>query len=65
MVHKKAFWIISIIVLLLLAGGGYAYYRTVYLPGQETAEPTITTAQVRQGDLVISVSGSGTVVPAS
>ena len=65
MFHKKAFWIISIIVLLLLAGGGYAYFRTVYLPGQEAAEPTITTAQVRQGDLVISVSGSGTVVPAS
>jgi HlyD family secretion protein len=65
MFHKKVFWTIPIIVLLLLAGGGYAYYRTVYLPGQEAAEPTITTAQVRQGDLVISVSGSGTVVPAS
>jgi HlyD family secretion protein len=65
MFHKKAFWITSIIVLLLLAGGGYAYYRTVYLPGQETAEPTITTAQVSQGDMVVSVSGSGTLVPAS
>jgi HlyD family secretion protein len=65
MFHKKAFWITSTIVLLLLAGGGYAYYRTVYLPGQEMAEPTIATAQVSQGDLVISVSGSGTLVPAS
>jgi HlyD family secretion protein len=65
MFHKKAFWITLIIVLLLLAGGGYAYYRTVYLPGQEMAEPTIVTAQVSQGDLVVSVSGSGTLVPAS
>jgi HlyD family secretion protein len=65
MFHKKAFWIISIIVLLLLAGGGYTYYRTVYLPGQEPAGPTIATAQVSRGDLVVSVSGSGTLVPAS
>ena len=64
MFRQKIFWI-GLIVLLLLAGGGYAYYRTVYLPGQETAEPTITTAQVSQGDLVVSVSGSGTLVPAS
>jgi len=64
MFRKKVFWI-GLAVLALLAGGGYAYYRTVYLPGQETAEPTIATAQVSQGDLVVSVSGSGTLVPAS
>ena len=64
MFRKEIFWI-GLIALLLLAGGGYAYYRTVYLPGQEMAEPTITTAQVSQGDLVVSVSGSGTSVPAS
>jgi HlyD family secretion protein len=64
MFRKKVFWI-GLVVLLLLAGGGYVYYSTVYLPGQETAEPTIATAQVSQGDLVVSVSGSGTLVPAS
>jgi HlyD family secretion protein len=64
MFRKKAFWII-LIVLILAAGGGYAYYALVYKPGQTPSEPTITTTQVRQGDVVISVSGSGTLVPTS
>jgi RND family efflux transporter MFP subunit len=64
MFRKRAFWII-LIVLALVAGGGYAYYALVYQPGQATPEPVITTSQVRQGDVVISVSGSGTLVPTS
>jgi HlyD family secretion protein len=61
--RKKAFWII--LIVLALAGGGYAYYALVYKPSQTPSEPTITTTQVRQGDVVISVSGSGTLVPTS
>jgi len=63
--RKKGFWIGLIILLALAGGGGYAYYNYVYLPGQEVFEETITTAQVRQGDLVVSVSGSGALSPAS
>ena len=66
MLRRRLFWIgFAIIVLALAAGGGYLYYTHVYLPGQTTAKQPIATAQVRQGDLVISVSGSGTLVPAS
>ncbi len=65
MFRRKGFWIGLIIVLAIAAGGGYAYYIYVYLPGQTTVEQTIVTAQVHQGDLVISVSGSGTLNPAS
>ena len=65
MFRRKGFWISLIIVLALAAGGGYAYYSYVYLPSQTTVEQTIVTAQVYQGDLVISVSGSGTLNPAS
>ena len=65
MFRKKAFWIGSIVLLALAVGGGYTYYNYVYLPGQEVVEETITTAQVRQGDLVVSVSGSGTLSPAA
>ena len=64
MFREKGFWIGLIIVLALLAGGGYAYYRIIYLPGQETGEPVITTGQVQRGDLVISVSGTGVLNPA-
>jgi HlyD family secretion protein len=65
MLRKKAFWIILITVLALAAGGGYAYYNYIYLPGQEVVEQVITTAGVSRGDLVVSVSGSGTLLPAS
>ena len=65
MLRSKAFRIGLLIVLALAGGGGYAYYNYVYLPGQEVVEPTIATAQVRRGDLIVSVSGSGTLVPAS
>ena len=65
MFRRKGFWIGLIIVLAIAAGGGYAYYIYVYLPSQTTVEQTIVTAQVHQGDLVISVSGSGTLNPAS
>jgi HlyD family secretion protein len=64
MFRKKGFWII-LIVLALVAGGGYAYYALLYKPGQESPEPVIATTQVSQGDVVISVSGSGTLVAAS
>ena len=62
MFRKRVFWIFLIIVLAL-AGGGYGYYRTVYLPGQEPEEALMTT-QVAQGDLIISVSGTGLLYPA-
>jgi RND family efflux transporter MFP subunit len=65
MLRKRVFWIGLIILLVLASGGGYAYYRIVYLPGQAPTEPAIATAQVRRGDLVISVSGSGTLAPAA
>ncbi len=65
MFRKKSFWISLIVVLALAGGGGYAYYTYVYLPGQEPVEPVIATAQVSRGDLVVSVSGSGTLSPAS
>ncbi len=65
MFRKKGFWIGLLIALALAGGGGYAYYRFQYLPSQAGAEPTIETTEVRQGDLVISVSGSGTLSPVS
>jgi len=65
MFRKKVFWIGLFVVLALAGGGGYVYYTYVYLPGQEPVEPVIATAQVSRGDLVVSVSGSGTLSPAS
>jgi HlyD family secretion protein len=61
MFRKRIFWI-GLVVVLALVGGAYAYYRTVYLPGQEPEE-ALMTAEVTRGDLIISVSGSGVLSP--
>jgi HlyD family secretion protein len=62
--RKKALRI-GLAALGIAAAGGYAYYRLAYLPGRGQEEPAIVTAEVRLGDVVISVSGSGTLVPAA
>ena len=51
-------------VLLLAVAGGVAYYKIIYLPNQTTNEPVMQTAAVRQGDLVIYASGTGTLIAA-
>ncbi|MGD9316599.1 MAG: biotin/lipoyl-binding protein [Anaerolineae bacterium] len=66
MFRRRAFWIVLIALLLAIAGGGYFYYNNVYLQAQEPAEePKLATAQATQGDLVITASGSGMLVPAA
>ena len=65
MLRSRAFWVRLILLLALLAGGGYAYYDRVYRPAHTVEQPTILTAEVRRGDLIVSVSGSGTLTPAS
>jgi HlyD family secretion protein len=55
-----------LVIAALLTSGGVWYYTNQVLPAQ-AAPPTetIRTAQVTQGDLVISASGSGELVPAT
>jgi len=61
-------WGLLILLALatIVAAGGAWYYYGRYLPAQ-AAPPTesIQTTQVNQGDLVISASGSGELVPAA
>ncbi|MEN8098224.1 MAG: efflux RND transporter periplasmic adaptor subunit [Chloroflexota bacterium] len=64
---RKAYLSILIpVFVLLVAGGGYYYYQNVHLPSQEPVEEeTITTYKVGRGDLVITASGSGTLIPSN
>jgi HlyD family secretion protein len=65
MFRKRIFWIIVLALALVASGGGYYYYKDVYLQAQAPVEQSATdTATVTRGDLVISASGSGTLVPA-
>ncbi len=56
--------ILTLAIILVLAGaGGYAYYSQIYLPSQTTTETTtMQTATIKQGDLVIYASGTGTLI---
>jgi RND family efflux transporter MFP subunit len=65
MFRKKSFWIALLVIILVAAGGGGYYYNNIYLLAQEPPEPTIKTVKVRRGDLVITASGAGTLVPVS
>lgn len=50
------------IFLILIGAGGFTYYKLVIQPGQSNGTATTQTAVVRRGNLVISASGSGTLV---
>ena len=65
MFRKPAFWI-ALVLLLGLAGGGYYYYTTTIKAKPVTATvQTLATSVVRQGNIVISAVGTGTLIPAS
>ncbi len=64
---KHRIWIILIVVLLLAAGGGYVVYTRYFALAlaEEPQEPTLQTATVYRGDIVLTADGSGNLLPAS
>ncbi len=49
-------------LLMVAAAAGFAYYKLVYVPAHTTTTAAMQTATVRTGSLVISATGSGTLV---
>ncbi|HEY2981625.1 MAG TPA: efflux RND transporter periplasmic adaptor subunit [Anaerolineales bacterium] len=58
-----AAWL-SALVLLLVAAGGFAYFGRSSQAVQASDEAAMQTAVVRQGDMVIYASGTGTLISA-
>ena len=58
-------WIIFIVVLLSIAGGGYAAYAYFFAPAEAPEQPTLQTATVSQGDLSITAGGMGILAPST
>jgi HlyD family secretion protein len=61
-------WLVWVILIVILAGagGGYYYYTTSKAKAAAVAkQPTLRTTAVRQGDLTISASATGNVIPYS
>ncbi len=65
MFRKKGFWVLLVITLIVAGVGGTYYFTRVYAVTDATDEKTVQTAVVRRGEIVISASGAGTVIPAS
>jgi len=63
MLRSKRFWIA--VAIILATGGFIAYYATARTTTAQPDEPALQTATVRQGDIVISASGSGNLLPAA
>jgi HlyD family secretion protein len=66
MFRKKVYWIGLAIVILAAAGGAYAYFGSLSSSAQAAEEDVAPqTTSVRQGDIVVSATGAGTVVAAT
>jgi len=65
-VRKKTVWIPLVIILLAIGGGGYYYASRISAKqASQATDTTVHTAVARQGEIVITASGAGQVVPAS
>ena len=63
---KKTWRIVLILgIALALAAAGFYFYKNQPSSAQAPEEPALQTATVRRGDLVISATGAGTVIPAA
>lgn len=67
MKKKTKIWRVLLVVVLILAitVAGVYFYRNRTTEAQAPDEPALQTATVRRGDLVVSATGAGAVIPAS
>ena len=67
MKKKKSFWrwLALVVVIAAVIAGGLYFYRSQTTLAQAPATTPLQTATVRRGDLVVSATGAGAVIPAS
>ncbi len=61
MFRKPLFWIL-VVVFIAAAAGGYYYYRQTSTTAEAASATPLQTATVKRGNLVISASGTGSVI---
>ena len=61
MLSRKTLFVV-LFVILIIAGGGYAYYTFFQETEDVAVEETLQTSRARLGDLIIYASGSGTLI---
>lgn len=66
MMKRKRFWMISVLVVIVAAVAGYAYYaNNTAVAAADESEPDVQTAVARLGEIVVSATGAGAVIPAT
>lgn len=60
--RRRTLLIVLAALIVVGAGGGYAYYQRVYLPDHQASTPDLQTATVQTGSIVISASGTGSLI---
>jgi HlyD family secretion protein len=63
MFRSRGFWIGLALVIVLGGVGGYLYYNNISTTTAAEDEPDVQTTVVRRGDITISATGAGTVIP--
>ncbi|RPI93633.1 MAG: hypothetical protein EHM40_09250 [Chloroflexi bacterium] len=62
-INRKTIWSVAVILTLGVAAvGGYTYYSKIFLATRSADHSEVQTAIVRRGDLIVSASGSGTLI---
>ncbi len=66
MLRKRSVWLIGLFLILVVTGG-LAAYLAISASASEAAEeePEVQTSVARQGNIVISATAAGTVIPAT
>jgi len=62
--NKKILWITVVVIILITVGGFYAL-KTSQANSDAADAPTMQTAKIRQGDMTLYASGTGTLIPAA
>ncbi len=65
MTKRKGFWLMGLLVIIVVVVGGYVYYTNTTAVAAADAAPEVQTAVARQGDITVSATGAGTVIPAA
>lgn len=66
MFRRRGFWFVILLIVLVGGATGYYYYTTLQAAAEaENEEAPLQTTAVRRGDLTISATGAGTIIPAT
>ena len=63
--RRRRWTLIVATIVVIGVIGGLLYYQLVYLPAQVAAESPLQTAKATQGDLTVSIPGTGILQPAA